>query len=174
VPSYNSHAINAANLRSLELPEFTKAQIQQVLAVNEDVLKTQAQLAQKSSLLDRLLSGNVLDLPAATAVIAVDSNAQLLQNAQAFLLSAQAAGLTTSVGRVQVSSGKAYSVIKTASNVCIVENMETGGVLVARGDQLLVSDGLTPTDQEKFRQLAEISTEHLQTLPSRPEKQDLG
>jgi hypothetical protein len=172
VPSYGSSAINVADLRLLELPNYTKAYMQRVVDVNEQMIETQAKLTQQSNFLNQLIGEEGISQPEMVGDMAVDSNEQLLQDAQTFLLGATAAGMATSVGKVQIVSGRTYSVSKTASNACVIENMDSGGLLVARGDQILFVDGITSLDREKFRYLAETSTNHLQVPCSQSDERD--
>lgn len=173
VSSYHSYAINAADLREMIMPELTQDQMLKAIRVNRQISAIQSGLERQSNLLRQLISQQRPEMLATMDDVLVDVDHQMLADAQVFLRGAQTAGMVTSVGKVRVAPGKGPSMIKTASDVFLIENTETGGLLVARDDEILIADGLTPIDREKFGELAAISTHHIQRQSSRHEEEGL-
>lgn len=167
VPSYKAYAINAGELRSLALPDFDREHMLKTIEVNEQRLKTQGKLARQADVLSHLLSDSgkeVTGLLDVTGDSSIDFSAlQMSKDALVFLSAVDATDISSSTGEVKVAVGKSHSIIKTDHNTCIVENIETGGLLVVQDNEVLVAKGITVMDKEKFRQLAEMTANFLQS-----------
>lgn len=173
VASYKAYAINAGELRSLALPDFDREHMLKTIEVNEQRLETQGKLARQADVLSHLLTGSGKEMTGLLDVTrdsSIDFSAlQMSKDALAFLSAVDATDISSSTGEVKVSVGKSHSIIKTNHNTCIVENTETGGLLVVRDNEVLVAKDITVTDKEKFRRLAEMTADFLQaSLVSTP------
>ena len=133
--TYKIHCFNMSALKELKIPDISKEQMR---AFSHQVALNRPKRE------PRLYEG---------ARVGV---ARLMLDIQDFMKGAREAGMAESVQGIEVCSGKTHSVTITRSGVYQMENFDTGGVLVFRGDKIIASQNISKSDMDKFSQMAKL------------------
>ena len=128
----------------------------QVRQLNETVKGLKEEAKKKDDTIKRLKTQELARVKEKNLSLPDNTLRALIRRVDYFLKSAEASGMVTTVNNCKICSGRTHSITVTNEGTSILENKDTGGILVYKRSQVLLSDRISIDDVKKFEELEEI------------------